>query len=253
MLEDFFIRNTNAFEKIGYKNNTINTIGDKYYTKLISSDGSIMELQRNAHFVRQTFNPNFISHLPSILFPLPDTKTLTGIEQYAVFFIGAGNPLRSWPIEKFRQLVDYINHNTIVFCGSNSEKSVFEDHCFKSSSKKIVTLFGQTTLIELISVIANAELVISNDTSAAHIAVATRTPSVVLLGGGDGGQFHPYQAESISDSDKSILPLLVSVSDHSCFNCGWKCKYPLKNGRWKCVADIQVSDVIEAVQKATKA
>lgn len=248
MLEDFFIRNTNAIEKIGYKKNSIDTIGDKYYTRLISSDGSIMELQRNAHFVRQTINPDFISHLPIIPFPLPDTKILTGIEQYAVFFVGAGNPLRSWPIEKFRQIIDYINCSTIVFCGSNSDKSVFEGSCFNSSSKKIVTLFGQTTLIELISVIAKAELVISNDTSAAHIAIATRTPSIVLLGGGDEGQFHPYQADSISELEKSILPRLVSSPDHSCFNCGWNCKYPLKNGRWKCIADIQVSDVIKAIQ-----
>lgn len=46
-----------------------------------------------------------------------------------------------------------------------------------------IDLIGKTSLPELAALIANAELMLSNNTSTMHIADATRTPSVILFAG----------------------------------------------------------------------
>lgn len=48
---------------------------------------------------------------------------------------------------------------------------------------RAVDLIGRTSLAELAALIANAELMLSNNTSTMHIADATRTPSVILFAG----------------------------------------------------------------------
>lgn len=46
-----------------------------------------------------------------------------------------------------------------------------------------IDLIGKTTLSQLAALIANAQLVLTNNTSTMHIADATRTPSVVMFAG----------------------------------------------------------------------
>jgi lipopolysaccharide heptosyltransferase II len=46
-----------------------------------------------------------------------------------------------------------------------------------------VDLIGQTNLAELVALVANAQLVLTNNTSTMHIADATRTPNVVMFAG----------------------------------------------------------------------
>jgi ADP-heptose:LPS heptosyltransferase len=45
-----------------------------------------------------------------------------------------------------------------------------------------LNLAGKTDLGTFAAVLAHADLLVSNDTGASHLAVATRTPSVVLFG-----------------------------------------------------------------------
>ncbi|WP_016866123.1 MULTISPECIES: glycosyltransferase family 9 protein [Fischerella] len=46
-----------------------------------------------------------------------------------------------------------------------------------------IDLIGKTTLPQLAALIANAKLVLTNNTSTMHIADATRTPTVVMFAG----------------------------------------------------------------------
>jgi len=57
-------------------------------------------------------------------------------------------------------------------------------------------LAGKTTIAQLVELIRNASLLIGNDSAAIHMAAATQTPSVCILGGGHYGRFLPYQPES---------------------------------------------------------
>ncbi len=268
---DWIVHNVNAKEKIGYEGDYQNNYGvfgdnpyylrnsnrldlksiaDSWYSTLIPNDPNCdMELQRNAHFIRQTINTNFRSKLPTIPFGIPTCKDIPSTE-YAVLFLGASNEKKMWSINNFVQIVQHIPYNSIVLCGAKQEQHLAES--FKSKykgNKTIIDLTGKTSLLTLISVISNAKIVVSNDTSASHIAVSTRTRSICILGGGHYGRFHPYQADDITNDDNEILPHIVTTNDKACFNCDFRCKYPLQNGRWRCIDNIQAGDVIDVIKK----
>ena len=241
---DWIVHNVNAREKIGYEgdyqnnywieNNNVyvrkhkgkwnfKAIADSWYTFIVYNETScVMELQRNAHYIRQTIIPN-----------------------YAVLFLGASTIHRTWPVNYFATITEELPNKTILLCGSSEEKDLASAFiALYNGNKNIVDITGGTTLIELINIITNADIVITNDTSASHIAVATRTPSICFLGGGHYGRFHPYQVDSLSDDDRKALPIVFTSRNHSCFGCNWRCKYPLVNDRWRCIAEITPKDVL---------
>lgn len=262
--QDWVIHNINAIEKIGSTgdyNNTNNTIakltrdfsvinpklkriGDSWYTKLVRADEKPkMELVRNAEFLRTAYGINFKAQLPIFPFKIPAYKDLED-KLYCVIFMGAATERRIWNIEKYAAIINSIPAEyEIVLCGGKKETYLYDLLMeLKTVNKPIISLFGKTSLLELISVIKNATFIITNETSASHITVASRTRSICILGGGHYGRFQPYEVEEISDEDRIYLPQTVSLN-MECFNCGWICKYNLINGRWKCIADISTESV----------
>lgn len=271
-LIDWFVHNVHADEKFGYvgdyqndryfeianrfvrsyvKTHTLKRISDSWYTRLLPNNPeSIMELQKNADFTRFFINPNYVSQLPSI--PVNPFMQIPIDGNYSVLFMGASDYKKMWYPERFARIVDSIQSNRIVLCGSKSELSLFDTFISNICSEKLfINLIGKTSLLELVEVIRNADLLISNDTAASHISVATRTPSVCILAGGHYGRFHPYKVENISRDESYCLPIVVTSKNKSCFCCNFDCKYNLKCGKWKCIDDITVEDVVMAVSRLT--
>jgi ADP-heptose:LPS heptosyltransferase len=271
--QDWLVNNIKAKEKIGsvgdYKNtnntmaklsrdfDTINPklrkIGDSWYSRLVAvSPKPEMELIRNAEFIRNAYGLNFKAQLPLFPFPLPVYEPLKN-RNYCVLFMGAATERRAWQVEKFAEIIDKIPADLeIVLCGGKGEAYIYDQlMSLGTVQRELINLFGKTTLIELFSIIKGAKFVITNETSASHITVATRTPSICILGGGHYGRFQPYQVEEIAEEDRKYLPATVSLK-MECFNCGWICKYDLIGGRWKCVADIPVKMVEEKLAELIK-
>ena len=131
-----------------------------------------------------------------------------------------------------------------MLCGSREERSVC-DQVIRASGMKATNLAGQTLLPELVEVIRGAAFLVSNETSAIHIAAATGTPSVCILGGGHYGRFLPYDPE---DAGKQPLPVPV-IHKMDCFGCNWKCTQPHKKGTpVPCISGITVEQVWKAVE-----
>lgn len=270
-VEDWFVHNINAKEKIGYESDGVRShkagllnkyykkhiakyslleIGNNWYTKIVPSiSNNRTELQRNADFVRATMNHDFKSSLPSFPFQIPKVELIPSTE-YVVFSMGSSAAPRRWPVSNFVKITEHIPYNTIVLCGSENE-AILGDSFIESykGTKKIIPIFGKTSLLELISIIKYAKLVVTNETSTSHISVATRTPSICLLGGGHYGLFQPYVVDNLSEEEKKIMPLIVSSEDKLCFGCDWDCKYPLLDNCWKCIFEISVNSVITAIEK----
>ena len=273
-IEDWFVHNIKATEKIGYESDgnrshkagllnkyyrkhvekyNLLEIGNGWYTKIIpSKSNNLSELERNADFVRAAINPAFKSNLPTFPFQIITNKFVPSTE-YGVFSMGSSATARRWPVSNFVKIVDNIPYNTIVLCGSSNESYLGESFIDQyNGTKTVIPLFGKTTLFELISLIKYAKIVVSNETSTSHISVATRTPSICLLGGGHYGLFQPYVVDDLSEEDQNILPIIVSSDDKSCFGCDWDCKYPLIDNSWKCIKNISVNSVIKAIEVITK-
>ena len=66
----------------------------------------------------------------------------------------------------------------------------------KNYNGKLINLVGKTSLIELIAILNKGELLLSNETSAPHIAVALdRLNIFVIYNGNHFGRFIPYPRE----------------------------------------------------------
>lgn len=208
---------------------------DRWYTKLLyTKKEPLMELERNAEFIRNIGVANYTAHISllPILTNLP--VNLDASVPYFVIFPGASRSAKRWPVDKFVSLLDQLYERTGwlgVLCG-NKEEIIICEAIAKSARSASLILAGKTSLSELAEVLRGAKLLVSNDTSAVHIASAVNTASVCILGGGNYGRFIPY-CERI----ETATPVPVTKK-MDCFGCREVCidihaieePYPCING-----------------------
>jgi ADP-heptose:LPS heptosyltransferase len=268
-VQDTLIHNLKSNIKVGSSGNYLNTdntlLGlrkglelyssilkikaDKWYSILINSIVPTMELIQNANFIRVYLDKDFRSQLPQIPFPFP-ISSFVPKEEYVLLFLGASTHRKSWKIDNYLKIILHLSTPFVVLCGGKNDVS-FPSEMIEvcSQRKKIINLIGETNLMDLFSLIQNAKYIITNDTSASHITVAVRTPSICLLGGTHFGRFHPYQVENISTEEKKYLPKVV-YNQMDCFNCNNHCKYIKdKNTIWPCIESITIEQVLEKIQE----
>ncbi len=101
---------------------------------------------------------------------------------------------RRWPAENYVALVNYIlqkyTNLYVVLIGAPSEK-LYVDGIEKkvNPTLKLLNLAGKTSIKELIGIIENAKLIITNDSGPMHIAFATSTQTLALFGPCDPAQY----------------------------------------------------------------
>ncbi|MBP1630288.1 MAG: glycosyl transferase family 9 [Bacteroidetes bacterium] len=231
---------------------------DKYYSELIpSTDGVLMEKKRNAEFIRGSINPEFKSNIPTLPFELPILSEFLSLKEksYVVLFIGASTKRKLWSKDNYVKLLSELCDNDIVVCGGKGEEKIWNDISNSynfPTIKMTINLIGKTSLVQLFSVISGARYMITNDTSASHITVITRTPSVCLLGGAHFGRFHPYEIEDIKEVDLPFLPKVV-YNKLDCYYCNLDCKYIKdKETIWPCIEKITPEQVLEKIFEIEK-
>jgi len=112
------------------------------------------------------------------------TKPLVG------FVLGGANKgNRHYPkalaLELFELLKEKPIDIVLLGDGEDSEHNrIYESHLKEHSNCDIINLSGQTTVAEFIDAIASLDLLVTIDTSAMHIAAATHTPFITLVGKG---------------------------------------------------------------------
>lgn len=266
---DRLVRATGARQRIGQEGDTNNitaidkSLSDTWYTTLIKADHpESMELTKNADFVRALGAQDFrssVGNLRPLGQPLPFFKTA---EPYILISPGASWRPKAWPAENFAQLANELclqQTRRIVLCGSPADYALCKSivglinasvHALNASvratSPRVENLAGQTSLTQLLELIAGAQLMISNDSGNIHLAAALRIPSVCIVGGGHSARFMPYVVENDEDC---VLPR-TAVHRMDCFGCHWRCKYQIEaSTAVPCVANIAVSQVSEICSK----
>ncbi len=101
---------------------------------------------------------------------------------YTVLAPGAAphRPEKRWPAASFGALAAQLPHPAVII-GTAAESPLAA--IIRQSAPAARDLTGQTSLLELASIIASARLAIGNDTGPQHLAAALGVPSVVLFGG----------------------------------------------------------------------
>ncbi len=241
-----------AAEKIAYHGDCSNIkpwqkrISDRWYTRIITSDNRpLMELERNAEFMRKLGLKDFCADVPELSVSAPLPKSMRDTDYY-VLAPGSGLDMKRWPTSNFVKLAQKVYHATGwmgVICGSPGEK-ILGKMLAEDAGIPMQDWTGHTSLRELIAIIDGAHLLIGNDTGAVHIAAAVSTPAVCILGGGHYGRFMPYQLEG--DTAK---PLPVAVTHKmECFGCNWRCIYGVPPGEpVPCIKRVSVEAVWKEV------
>lgn len=116
--------------------------------------------------------------------PAPDT--------YACIHPGARLPSRRWPPQRFAEVADRLAGSGlhIVLTGAAGEAGVTRA-VLREMRMPALDLTGKTDLGALAALIAQARLVICNDTGVSHLAAAVATPSVVICSGADPRRWAP--------------------------------------------------------------
>jgi ADP-heptose:LPS heptosyltransferase len=210
-----------------------------------------MELERNAEFVRNLGEANFHTKLP--LLNARDTlriddafTTATASQPYYVLFPGGSWKGRQWPVSSFIEVAEKLYRRTGwkgVVCGGPSDHQLAVTLCARSNAP-LLNWAGCTDLAQLAAILSAARLLLTNETSAVHIASAYGVPTICLLGGGHYGRFMPYHVEQTDDRP---LPRAI-IHQMPCFGCNWQCIYKRSLvGPVPCIEQIHAEEVWRAI------
>ncbi|SDL83437.1 ADP-heptose:LPS heptosyltransferase [Arthrobacter sp. ov407] len=97
---------------------------------------------------------------------------------------GAAFASRLWPESRFAEVAERLaqSGHRVVVTGSAAERARALAVAAQAGLPTEAVLAGRLSLGEFIALMADARLVVSGDTGAAHLAAAYRRPSVVLFG-----------------------------------------------------------------------
>jgi ADP-heptose:LPS heptosyltransferase len=115
---------------------------------------------------------------------------------YVCIHPGARLPSRRWLPQRFAEVADRLAGNgfQVVLTGSNDEKDVVQAVA-DAMQAQAINLCGRTSLGGLAALIAQARLVVCNDTGISHVAAAVATPSVIICCGSDPVRWAPLDAQ----------------------------------------------------------
>lgn len=215
---------------------------NRWYTDVVMVDRDEMELRRNAQLVRALGVRDFQAGLPTL--PQEELPVLEGLpDAYYVLFPGAGADQRRWPPTRFAEVAKRLESETGwtgIICGGPGEE-ILGQQIRQMTEANVRNWVGRTSIPGLGSVIAGANLLVSNETSAVHLATAVSTPSVCVLGGGHHGRFAPYDVEQRPAGRPTPRS---AVHKMPCFNCGWNCCFEVPDGAPAPCVDRIPTDVV---------
>ena len=135
---------------------------------------------------------------------------------YIVMIPGASNHQKCWPAKNFAALAEKIRSQSdaaIIMVGSGGDKKCTAA-VQAATSVPLIDFAGRTTIPELIALLRNARLVVSNDTGPGQIAAGLGVPLVILFGPTNPLRLCPYgRPETVVTADPNFSPLDIYDSD----------------------------------------
>ncbi|MDO8302621.1 MAG: glycosyltransferase family 9 protein [Sedimentisphaerales bacterium] len=135
---------------------------------------------------------------------------------YIVMIPGASDPEKCWPAKNFAALADTFRSQfdaAIILAGSEGDRR-FTAAIKAATAIPLIDLAGKTTIPELIALLRNARMVISNDTGPGHIAGAMGVPLAILFGPTNPRRLCPHRRpETVVTADRDFTPLEIYNSN----------------------------------------
>lgn len=163
--------------------------------------------------------------------PFAQEGALIGINPAAAF-----GSAKCWPKESFQELIQTLStttpHRFVVF-GDAASASLCKE-ITKPFGPRVLNLAGKTTLRELIALIDQCDVFLTNDSGPMHIAAARRKPLVALFGSTNPTRTGPRPSGTVLYKQVFCSPCYRRVC-------------PID---FRCMKTISVQDVLEATSDA---
>jgi ADP-heptose:LPS heptosyltransferase len=107
---------------------------------------------------------------------------------------GASQMVKQWPINSYQDLTRMLleAEYEVLLIGGRSDRGLGEH---LQLGDAVINLIGETSVTELAAVLADCDLLVSNDSGPMHVAAAVETPVIaVTLGSALGSETAPYGA-----------------------------------------------------------
>ena len=155
-------------------------------------------------------------------------------------------PLRKWQTEKFKALAERIlaayPSASIVLTGAPSERDAADRLCRELGSPRVISMAGQTSLRELLTLYSVADVLVTNDSGPGHFSSLTPVRAIVLFGPETPRLFGPLTPTSTVIWKELACSPCVSVFNHRLSPCTNNV----------CMQSITVDEVFAAVRSAAE-
>jgi ADP-heptose:LPS heptosyltransferase len=200
---DLFFKELGAKEMIASTGDLVRFSSVEQYnvsSKVYSSLIKVPDEQNFEYYRNQVFCNNLLgTHVKvDIILNIPDTTYKYLTKPTIIIVPGAGANFRRWNPKNFSIFVDnimraYNNIFQFIILGPLNEKNLASEVIqYSEYPEYIIDYTGKTNLVEMVYLIKEAEFLISNETSAVHIAASVKTPTVCISNGNHFGRFNPY-------------------------------------------------------------
>ncbi len=180
------------------------------------------------------FPTNFSSNVEKLLSQIPDDKIKIALCVKGTF------PLKTYPKEYFAEVVNSLRqkYNAAFFIiGAPNDKS-YADEVIAEIGGGVLNFCGETSITDLAEIFRRADLFLTVDTGAMHIAATTGIKTVAFFGCSPVVRYSPINKNSVVLSSKEpCCP--CSVREKDCPS------YPKPN----CLYNVKPSEMIEAAVK----
>ena len=180
------------------------------------------------------FPTKFSANVQKLLSKIPEDKIKIALCVKGTF------PLKTYPKEYFAEVVNSLKqkYNAGFFIiGAPNDKS-YADEVIAEIGGEVLNFCGETSILDLAEIFRRADLFITVDTGATHIAATTGIKTIVIFGCVTPKRYAPVNKNSV-----------VFTSNEPCCPCSVREKdcpsYPKPN----CLYNIKPSEIIAAVVK----
>ena len=214
-VDDTIVKSANAIYTIGMERNEENYLqyeqafDKKLYNKLFDiKNKPIFEFNRNKLFTEYVIkNTSLIENTTFDENLIPPNTIFNITDKYFVVFPGSRNKKRIWPTESFIEVSNYLYSQfgwTAVICGSKGDIE-YANNFIAKYQHTLINIVDKTNLVNMLSVLKNAECLISVDTGSIHIASSVNCTTFGIFNGSQYGRFAPYPSD-LNNNIYSIYP-----------------------------------------------
>ncbi len=169
-------------------------------------------------------------YAPVMPFPDPPERIEEIVERfgltprrYVLMNVNSSVACKLWPLSRFAALARFLRGEGFVIALVGSKKERPHNEGFeKLAGGRFHNLAGMTSFHDLIALAANAFIVVTNDTSTVHLAVALKIPSLCVAGGGQFGVAIDYGYKDIH---------IWAYERTPCYLDNWRCARKVAHGK----------------------